>query len=64
MVSDATMALILSPDPMPVEVMAAAEVAGVGVVVAAGDAAPDIVELICMPVPFQIANVSARWAKT
>jgi hypothetical protein len=62
------MALISSPDPMPVDVMAALEawvavVAGVvvaGVVVAAVDAAPDIVELIGMRVPCQIADLSAR----
>jgi hypothetical protein len=51
------MALILSPEPMPVEVTDAVEAVGVAVVVAAVvaavDAAPDIVELMLLPVPSQ-----------
>jgi hypothetical protein len=64
------MALISSPEPIPVEVTAAEDVVSVPVVaagvvavvaagVAAGDAAPDIVELMWLPVPSQMADLSA-----
>jgi hypothetical protein len=60
------MALILSPEPMPVEVTAAVDVVGVPAVLAgaaagvvAVDAAPDIVELMWLPVLSQMADLSA-----
>jgi hypothetical protein len=55
LVSDDTMALMSSPDPIPVDVMAALLAGAAGGVVAAVDAAPEIVELICMRVPSQMA---------
>jgi hypothetical protein len=50
------MALILSPEPIPVEVTAALPAAAV---LEAVDAAVDIVELMCLPVPSKMADLSA-----
>jgi hypothetical protein len=69
------MALMLSPDPMPVEVTAAlpaapADVAeaavelAAGVVAAAGEVALDMVELMAYPFGAGSVDLSARRVKT